>query len=108
MAEQRASTKKIVKEEESFISVPISDLTDIKKTLASINTKLQTVDSMLIKLNQTVVGDKDYGQIGLIEMTKEHAEYITKDKDFKSKLVGGTIALGVIWGVIIRLWTREF
>jgi hypothetical protein len=97
MALQRA-TKKPTE------TVQTSDIEWIKSMLAQVNSKLQDVEVTLVKLNQTVIGDKAYGQIGLIEKVEEHNTYIEKDKEFKSRLVGGGIVLSFIWGMILKFW----
>jgi hypothetical protein len=95
MAVQRKSAVKI--------EVSASDIEWIKENISSMNIKIQEVNISLVKLNQTVIGDKTYGQTGLIEKVEEHNAYIEKDKQFKSKLVGGGLVLAFIWGLILKL-----
>lgn len=73
-----------------------------------IKNKLGEMDLMLHKLNATVIGDADYGQQGLVEKVKEHSDYIARDEKFKSKLVGGGIVLGGLWGAILKFWDKIF
>jgi len=86
------------------IEVSASDIEWIKENISSMSLKIQEVNLSLVKLNQTVVGDKTYGQTGLIEKVEEHNNYIEKDKEFKSRLVGGGIVLSFIWGLILKFW----
>ena len=85
------------------IQVNATDIEWIKSTLSSMSLKLQELDVNFSKLNQTVIGDKTYGQTGLIEKVEEHNAYIEKDKQFKSKLVGGGLVLTFVWGLILKL-----
>ena len=85
------------------VEVSASDIEWIKENISSMNLKIQEVNLSLVKLNQTVVGDKMYGQTGLIEKVEEHNAYIEKDKQFKSKLIGGGIVITFVWGVILKL-----
>ena len=85
------------------IQVNATDIEWIKSTLSSMSLKLQELDVNFTKLNQTVIGDKTYGQTGLIEKVEEHNAYIEKDKQFKSKLVGGGLVLTFVWGLILKL-----
>ena len=85
------------------VQVNATDIEWIKSTLSSIGLKLNELDVNFSKLNQTVIGDKTYGQTGLIEKVEEHTAYIEKDKQFKSKLVGGGLVLAFIWGLILKL-----
>lgn len=86
------------------VEVSASDIEWIKENLSSMNLKIQEVNTSLIKLNQTVIGDKTYGQTGLIEKVEEHNAYIEKDKEFKSRLVGGGLVLSVIWGLVLKFF----
>lgn len=85
------------------IEVSASDIEWIKENISSMSLKIQEVNLSLVKLNQTVIGDKTYGQTGLIEKVEEHTAYIEKDKQFKSKLVGGGLVLTFVWGLILKL-----
>jgi hypothetical protein len=85
------------------VQVNATDIEWIKSTLSSMSLKLQELDVNFSKLNQTVIGDKTYGQTGLIEKVEEHNAYIEKDKQFKSKLVGGGLVLTFVWGLILKL-----
>jgi hypothetical protein len=86
------------------IEVSASDIEWIKENIASMSLKIQEVNISLVKLNQTVIGDKTYGQTGLIEKVEEHSAYIEKDKQFKSKIVGGGIVITFVWGLILKLF----
>ena len=86
------------------IEVSASDIEWIKENISSMSLKIQEVNLSLVKLNQTVIGDKTYGQTGLIEKVEEHTAYIEKDKQFKSKLVGGGLVLSFIWGLVLKFW----
>jgi hypothetical protein len=85
------------------IEVSASDIEWIKENISSMSLKIQEVNISLVKLNQTVIGDKAYGQTGLIEKVEEHTAYIEKDKQFKSKLLGGGLVLTFVWGLILKL-----
>ena len=55
-----------------------------------------------------MVGNKEYGQKGLVEQTNEHRKYIDADKNLKAKFIGGTTAVGVIWTLLLKFWDRIF
>lgn len=95
---------KNTKKSNEILPVSISDIDWIKNTLSTMSLKIQEVDASLVKLNQTVIGDKTYGQTGLIEKVEEHTTYIEKDKQFKSRLVGGGLVLSFIWGLVLKFW----
>ena len=84
------------------INVSSSDIEWIKSTLTQMSSKMQEVDASLIKLNQTVIGDKMYGQTGLVEKVEQHEKYIERDKEFKSKIIGGGIVVAFLWGLVLK------
>lgn len=92
------------KKSNEIIPVNSSDIDWIKNTLSTMSLKIQEVDASLVRLNQTVVGDETYGQVGLIKKVDEHNAYIEKDKEFKSRLVGGGLVLSFIWGLVLKFW----
>ena len=90
------------------ITVNAKDIAWIKDTLVKMTDKVDAIDKTTTKLNTTIVGDPDYGQIGLVTQVKEHADYIEQDKGFKSKLIGGSIVLGGVWTLLIKFWDKIF
>ena len=96
------------KAKETMISVPESDMTFIKDMLTKMNGKLNEMEISLIKLNQTVIGNKEYGQKGLVEQVNEHRKYIEEDKNYKAKVIGGVTVIGVIYGILLKYWEKIF
>ena len=96
------------KPQENLISVPESDMTFIKDMLTKMNDKLNEMEISLIKLNQTVIGNKEYGQKGLVEQVNEHRKYIEEDKNYKAKVIGGVTVIGVIYGILLKYWDKIF
>lgn len=76
--------------------------------IAWIKAKLMEMDITLTKLQQTVIGDKEYGQKGLVEQVSEHRKYIESDKSQKAKLIGGTAVIGVIYTFVLKYWDKLF
>jgi uncharacterized protein with LGFP repeats len=98
----------VVRKPKETITVNAKDITWIKDTLNKLTDKVDAIDKTTTKLNTTIVGDDAYGQVGLVTKVKEHTDYIETDKTFKSKLVGGSIVIGVLWTVIIKFWDKIF
>ena len=63
---------------------------------------LRDMDKTLTQLNQTVIGNPTYGQVGLVSEIKDIKDYVEKDKMLKSKLVGGLILGGAIWTFLLQ------
>ena len=98
----------VVRKPKETITVNAKDITWIKDTLNKLTDKVDAIDKTTKKLNTTIVGDDAYGQVGLVTKVKEHTDYIETDKTFKSKLVGGSIVIGIVWTVIIKFWDKIF
>ena len=91
----------LVRKPKETITVNAKDITWIKDNLKELSGKVENIDKTTTKLNVTIVGDADYGQVGLITKVKEISDYIEDDKNFKSKLVGGSVVLGTIWTTFV-------
>ena len=85
--------KKRIPKAKETIEVYATDIQWIKDTMLDMNTSLT-------KLNQTIVGNKEYGQVGLVEKVDEHNKYIIADKQFKAKMLGGGFILSGLWAVV--------
>jgi len=80
--------------------------TIIHDDLSWIKDKLSEIDVDMKLLKQTVIGNKEYGQKGLVEQVNEHRKYIEADKNLKAKFVGGTMVVGVIWTLLLKFWDK--
>lgn len=72
-----------------------------KENITYIKQEIKKQGVLLERLANAVCGDKDFGQIGLIEQVNEHSDYIAEDKTFKNKVMGGLTAITTVWGLII-------
>lgn len=90
------------------VTVKSEDIAWIKDILKELSIKVETIDKATTKLNTTIVGDPAYGQVGLVNQVKEHNDYIENDKNFKSKLIGGSIVLGGLWTILIKFFDKIF
>lgn len=97
-----------VRKPRETITVNAKDITWIKDSLVKLTDKVDYIEKTTTKLNTTIVGDDTYGQVGLVTKVKEHSEYIDEEKNFKSKMIGGSIAIGVVWTFILKFWEKIF
>jgi len=91
-----------------YISVPEDDLTFIKDMVTKTNQKVNEIEKTLELLNHTVVGNAQYGHKGLVKQVEEHTEYIQNDKNYKSKIVGGTMVVALVYGILLKFWDKIF
>lgn len=86
-----------------------NSLESIKSMLTHISNKQNDMDYMLremektlTQLNQTVVGNPTYGQVGLVAEINEIKKYVDKDKMLKNKVYGGLAVIGVVTSVVCQ------
>lgn len=83
--------------------IKISDnIEDLRERLDVISTQLITLTSAVNKLQQTVVGDNIYGQMGLVREVDAIKKYIDNDKIRNGKIMGGLTVVGIIWTAILK------
>lgn len=72
-----------------------------KENITYIKQEIKKQGVLLERLANAVCGDAEFGQKGLIEQVNEHSDYISEDKTFKNKIMGGITAITTVWGLII-------
>lgn len=77
------------------------DIELIKKTLEKIS---QSVD----RLERTLIGDKTFGIIGLIERIEEIEEYVEKGKAERNRVIGAFVILTALQGLLLKFWDKIF
>lgn len=87
----------------------VVDMSIIKGMLVAINEKqdsmakqLESIDKDLSLLSQTVIGNKEYGQRGLVEQVDALNKYVENDKIRNAKVVGGIAVIGVFWTLFLK------
>lgn len=85
------------------------DIQYIKDALAELSEKqelmsgqLSNINHSLTRLNQTVIGNKEYGQKGLVSEVESLRNYVDKDKIRNSKIMGGLAVIGVLWTFLLK------
>jgi hypothetical protein len=96
------------RQSKTVMMVDAEDINWIKDSLTNLKDKVDTIDKTTVKLNTTIVGDPQYGQVGLVSKVKEIDDYIEKDKSFKSKIIGASIVFGGVWTLVIKFWDKIF
>lgn len=88
----------------------VGDLLYIKQMLIqlsekqdSMNDRLNDIDTHLTKISTTVIGDKDYGHVGLVEQVKKLNKYVESDKLRNASIVGGLGVIGILWTLFLKL-----
>lgn len=87
-----------------------SDLTIIKQLLIqlsekqdSMNDRLNDIDNHLTKISTTVIGDKEFGHMGLVKQVEKLNKYVENDKLRNASIVGGIGVVGILWTLFLKL-----
>jgi hypothetical protein len=96
-------------------NVESQDLKKIKEMLESLSQKqsdndimLKAIDKTLSQLNQTVIGNPQYGLKGIINEISDLKEYVQNDRTFKNKMIGGLLVVGTVWTALLQYLFRLF
>ncbi len=66
---------------------------DLKKELDDLKVCVQNQSETLTKIHQAIVGDREFGQDGIVQMVRKHEKWIESQKYLWAKIWGG-IAVG--------------
>jgi uncharacterized protein YfkK (UPF0435 family) len=96
-------------------NIESQDLRKIKEMLESLSQKqsdndimLKAIDKTLSQLNQTVIGNPQYGLKGIINEISDLKEYVQNDRTFKNKMIGGLLVVGTVWTALLQYLFRLF
>ena len=76
------------------------EYSELKKEIDDLKGSLEEQNVVLKKIHQAIVGDKEFGQDGLVTMVRNHEKWIASQKYIWAKIYGG-IAVGSTIGTII-------
>lgn len=90
----------------------VADLIYIKQMLVtlserqdSMSDRLNDIDNHLSKISVAVIGDRDYGQDGLLKKVAKLDKYVENDKLRNAKIVGGIGVIGILWTLFLKFFS---
>ena len=79
---------------------------ELKREIGELSDCVKIQGETIQKIHQAIVGDKQYGQEGLVELVRKHDKWIVSQKFMWAKIYGG-IAVGTSLGtLILRYWDK--
>ena len=66
---------------------------ELKKEIDEIKKSVDEQGLTIKKIHQAIIGDKDFGQEGIVDIIKKHDRFIDAQKNMWAKIYGG-IAVG--------------
>jgi len=67
------------------------EYSELKKELDELKVSVAEQNVFLKKIHSAIVGDKEYGQDGLVNMVNKHDKWIESQKFMWAKIYGGII-----------------
>ncbi len=83
-------------------------LKEVSKSQNETNRQMQQLTITVNDVQKAVIGDVAYGQKGLVKEIVDIKDYIEKDKQIKSKVVGGLVVVGIAWTLFLEFWKNVF
>lgn len=84
-------------------SVTSKEYISLKKELDELKTSVDEQGLTIQKIHNAIVGDKDFGHYGLVELVRKHERWIDSQKYMWAKIYGGIAVGSAFIGIIIKL-----
>jgi hypothetical protein len=76
---------------------------ELKKEIDEIKKSVDEQGLTINKIHQAIVGDKDFGHEGIVDIIKRHDVFIESQKNMWAKIYGGIIVGSSIIGFLVKL-----
>ena len=100
------ATRKVILNENTPLTRGNKEHMELKVELDELRKLVDKQSETLRKIHNAIVGDKEFGQEGIVEMVKKHDDWIQSQKHMWAKIYGGIIvgstAIGYIINFIIK------
>jgi Tfp pilus assembly protein PilO len=73
-----------------------------------LESQIEEMSKKLDKLYLALVGDKEMGQVGIVEKVEKHEKFIEQHKLQDAKVVGITAAISFVFGFVVEFWGKIF
>ena len=78
---------------------------ELKKEIEDLKQCVKSQEETLNKILNAIVGDKEFGQAGLVEMVRNHEKWIDRQKYMWAKIWGGVAVGSAFISVLIKYLT---
>jgi hypothetical protein len=83
--------------------MPISKIySELKKEIDEIKKSVDEQGLTIKKIHQAIVGDKDFGQEGMVDIIKKHDDFIESQKNMWAKIYGGIFVGSAIISIVLK------
>lgn len=76
--------------------------TILEKEISSMKQDIQSLEAKVDKLVLAIIGNKDFGDDGLVGMVRKHDAWIESQKFLMAKIYGAMAVIGGLWTYLIK------
>lgn len=76
---------------------------ELKKEIDEIKKSVDEQGLTIKKIHQAIIGDKEFGQDGIVDIIKKHDKFIDAQKNMWAKIYGGILVGSAIIGFLLKL-----
>ena len=81
---------------------------ELKAEIDHIKKNVEIQGETLKKIHNAIVGDKEFGQKGLVELVNNNTNWIMAQKYFWAKIYGGIAVGTTVVTIITKYWNELF
>ena len=79
---------------------------ELKKEIDEIKKSVDEQGLTIKKIHQAIVGDKDFGQEGMVDVIKKHDDFIESQKNIWAKIYGGIFVGSAVISIVLKFIFR--
>lgn len=81
---------------------------DLQQQLDELKKCVDRQSETLRKIHNAIVGDKEFGHEGLVELVKKHEDWIVSQKYMWAKIYGGIVVGSSAMGYLLNIIFKNF
>lgn len=81
---------------------------ELKAEIDNIKNVFESQGETLKKIHNAIVGDKEFGQKGLVELVNNNTNWIMAQKYFWAKIYGGIAVGTTVVTILTKYWNEIF
>ena len=81
---------------------------ELKREIGELSDCVKLQGETIKKIHNAIVGDKDFGQEGIVQMVRKHDRWIISQKFMWAKIYGGIAVGSAVATILVKFWDKIF
>ena len=81
---------------------------ELKREIGELSDCVKMQGETIKKIHNAIVGDKEFGQDGIVQMVRKHDRWITSQKFMWAKIYGGIAVGSAVATILVKFWDKIF